>query len=161
MKQHSGGRKPYPFKHLKGTERGTDHEEAPVPEETLPEVPDDVELPDAVVKWFNRMTERLEAMNCASKSHTEMLVLLAKRLAEIDECDKNIVEHGYIYESTTDRGGYMLKGNPAVSQRSEAMRHAHSLLTEFGLSLSAVMKVKVPKKDKKSTWGSFGESESA
>lgn len=109
------------------------------------------------MEFFGRLTSRLEAMGCASASHTEMLALLSRRLAEIEVYDELITKHGEVYEATTEKGGYMLKANPAVAMRSESMRHAQSLLAEFGLSLASVSKVKKLKpSEKSSAWGKFG-----
>lgn len=73
-------------------------------------------------------------------------MLLAMRLAEIEECDSEIKEHGRVTIKIelidvpgpdgriTTKAQKVLKANPAVAQRSEAMRHTQSLLAEFGLS---------------------------
>ncbi len=148
------GRKTYPFKALKGTERKnqTNHE-APTPESAVPCAP--AHISARAAEWFGRITSRLEAMGCASASHTEMLALLARRLAEIEHYDELIEQHGAVYEVATKEGS-VLKGNPAVRMKSDAMRHAHSLLVEFGLSLAAISKVKVPEKKQDSAWKDFG-----
>src|SRR5688572_22617681 len=150
------GRKAIPFKKLLGTERkGRINTEAPTPEAATPNAPHG--LTPRAVEWFGRLTSRLEVMGCASASHTEMLALLSRRLAEVETCDELIAQHGEVYEATTDKGGFMLKANPAVAMRSEAMRHAQSLLAEFGLSLAAISKVKTLKSaPQQSTWGAFG-----
>lgn len=149
--------KPLPkaLKLLRGTNRpDRDNPEAPTPDAALPELP--VGTKPEVAAWFAVLRGRLEAIGCASASHTEMLIMAARRLAEVDECDIAIELYGAVYETRNQQGGLVIKSNPAVAQRSEAMRHAHALLAEFGLSLSSVNKVKVPQKTPKSGWSGFG-----
>jgi P27 family predicted phage terminase small subunit len=90
---------------------------------------------------FGRLVGRLDAQKLASSSHTEMLGLAAMRLAEVEELTEVIESEGVSYESTTVAGGTMIKARPEVAMRSEAARHAHALLVEFGQSPAAANKV--------------------
>jgi phage terminase small subunit len=129
--------------------------DAPTLEVAPPNAPEG--LPARTIEWFGRITARLQAINCASATNTEMLTLLASRLTEIEECDIDIKKFGRVYETRTVHGEVMIKGNPAVSQRSEAMRHAQALLAEFGLSLATIGKVRpVGPASIASGWKQFG-----
>jgi len=71
-----------------------------------------------------------------------MLAMLASRLEEIEICTIVIEDSGRVYASTTTlerKDGsvvekVMIRARPEVAMRNEAMRHAQSLLVEFGLS---------------------------
>jgi P27 family predicted phage terminase small subunit len=90
---------------------------------------------------FGRLVGRLDAQKLASSSHTEMLGLAAMRLAEVEECTEILEREGVSYETVTVSGGRMVKARPEVAMRSEAARHAHALLVEFGQSPAAANKV--------------------
>jgi P27 family predicted phage terminase small subunit len=142
------------LKLLKGTLRkDRENPEAPELEATLPNAP--AGLSPRATEWFGRITARLQAINCASSTNTEMLALLASRLTEIEECEVDIEKYGRVYETKTIHGERMVKGNPAVAQRSEAMRHTQSLLAEFGLSLATIGKIRPVSAGPKSSWSKF------
>jgi P27 family predicted phage terminase small subunit len=101
------------------------------------------------VEHFGVLRERIEGLSISSRTDTEMLALAAARMAEIEECDAIIKEHGRVIETVTDKAGNTaIRANPAVAQRNEAMRHLQSLLAEFGLTPAARSKIIAPKKDK-------------
>ena len=111
-------------------------------------------LPVEAREYFGVLKERLDGINLASRTYTEMLAMAAQRLAEIEHLNKIIFKEGQTYISTKlDKNGEpvvdMVKPHPAVAQRSEAMRHLQSLLSEFGLSPAAVGKVSVSDASKK------------
>ena len=89
----------------------------------------------------------LDEMGLASKSDAAMLTLMALRLEEVEITTALIEDSGRIYLSKVvrDEAGSIIaqqqKSHPAVAQRNEAMRHAHSLLGEFGLSPASRSKV--------------------
>jgi len=101
-------------------------------------------LPTEAGEYFGILKERLDALNLASKSHTEMLAMAAQRLAEIDYLNQQIREEGHSYKTTNTQGDVSYKPHPAVGQRNEAMRHLQALLAEFGLSPASVSKVTAP-----------------
>jgi len=111
-----------------------------------------VELSPRASFWYGIICGRLQAMGIASVVDSEALMLLAVRLAEIGECDGAIKKHGRVLvrlelielPDGRTRSQKVLKANPAVAQRSEAMRHSQSLLAEFGLSPAARAKVSAP-----------------
>ena len=93
---------------------------------------------------FDILLERVSKIEVASATDTEMLALAAKRLAEIWECDAIIQSMGRVIAV-----GEGWRNNPAVTQKNEAMRHLHSLLSEFGLSPAARQKVSTVTSSKK------------
>lgn len=143
------------LKVIKGTFRkGRENPDAPALDSAVPNAPEG--LPARTIEWFGRITARLQAINCASATNTEMLTLLASRLTEVEDCDRDIALYGRVYETRTRLGERMIKGNPAVSQRSEAMRHVQSLLAEFGLSLATIGKIRPLGSGPASSWSKFG-----
>jgi P27 family predicted phage terminase small subunit len=115
-----------------------------------------VSLPDApewlsarAAEIFEQLVSVISPMGIGSSSDAAMLALAASRLEEVEICTALIEDGGRTFVSnvTYDDEGRILsqqiKGHPAVAQRSEAMRHAQSLLAEFGLSPAARSKVSV------------------
>jgi hypothetical protein len=115
-----------------------------------------IELQPRASFWYGVIVGRIQGLGIASSVDSENVMLLAIRLAEVEECDKDISLNGrvlYVREVKTYRGAvvYDKEGkvietvkpvpNPAVSQRSEALRHCQSLLAEFGLSAATRAKV--------------------
>lgn len=103
--------------------------------------------------WYGVICGRIRSMGVGSSADSEMVMILAMRLAEIEECNADIAQYGNKTSkieliTVPDENGQMVtkaqrswKHNPAVAQRSEAMRHSQSLLAEFGLSPSSRGKV--------------------
>lgn len=113
-------------------------------------------LSDAANAHFDMLLARITTLGLNSSTYTEVLALAAERMEEIDECKEAIRLHGRVIESETDRGSNpILRANPAVTMKNEAMRHLQSLLAEFGLSPSSIGRVAVKKKetDKKQGFG--------
>lgn len=90
---------------------------------------------------FGQIATILERMGIASPDAVDMLWLLARRIVEIEELTVMIEDWGRTYETRTQAGGRMIRARPEVAMRNEAMRHAQSLLAEFGLSPASVSKV--------------------
>lgn len=111
----------------------------PKTDKDLPRAP--AYLTKRATEIFGRLVGRLDIQRLASSSHTEMLGLAAMRLAEVEECSEVIERDGSTYEAVTVSGSVMIKARPEVAMRSEAARHAHALLVEFGQSPSAANKV--------------------
>lgn len=155
------GRKQVPEKSkiIRGTFRNDRaNPEAPIPDPETPRSP--VWLSASAREYFGVLKERLDYMGLLSRTNTEMMALAAERLAEIGYLTRLIEENGPTYISRRyDKEGNVLsemaKTNPAVSQRSEAMRHLQSLLAEFGLSPASVGKTRVTDGRKKKQTG-FG-----
>lgn len=146
----AAGRKKTPD-HLKVV-AGTDRPDrmnpnAPKAAAALPDAPE--WLSARAAELFEQLVAVIGPMGIGSSSDAAMLALVASRLEEVEICTALIEDGGRTFVSnvTYDDEGRILsqqiKGHPAVAQRSEAMRHAQSLLAEFGLSPAARSKVSV------------------
>lgn len=134
-------RKPTAQKKLEGTmrpDRANPNEPAPAP--VRPQSPE--ALSGSERAYFDLIVARLAAEKRASSSHTETIALLAQRFVEIDDTTLIIQRDGRIYESVNeDTGTVMIRAHPACALKSEAMRHAQSLLSELGLTPASLSKV--------------------
>lgn len=106
-----------------------------------PKAPEDVPRPAVDLDsrsafWYGILVSRIQSLNVGSSADSEDVMLCAKLLADIEDCEAKIAAWGRVYEANG-----ILKSNPAVGQRSEAMRHIQSLLSEFGLSPASRAKV--------------------
>lgn len=133
-------------------DRQNKNEPRPAPD--LPTAPFCPVLPRCSV-LFGMIVGWLQRMGLASSSDTVAISLLAMRLEEIEQCAENIQANGSAYAKielievpvpdnpgkTAVKAQEVWKSNPAVAQRAEAMRHAQSLISEFGLSPAARAKV--------------------
>ena len=121
-------------------------------------------------EWFGILRARLESMGMASAADTENLMIAALRLEEIELRDADIRENGAVYlkiemlripalddNPATVKPQKVWKSNPAVAQRSEAMRHLQALLADFGLSPASRGKVSAQPKPKKNSWADFAK----
>lgn len=146
------GRKviPIEIKKAKGTYQRCREKEVPKPSEKKPVPPSWLNKRARAI--FRHMTNRLDELNLASRSHTEAIGLLACRMEEVERFDKMLNdagENGYVYETTNSYGDRILKDHPAVKLREKAARHVHALLVEFGLTPASAQKVGKPKSSKK------------
>lgn len=106
-------------------------------------------LSDRAAEIFDELKAIVDRMQIASADDVAMLAMLASRLEEIEVCTAVIEDAGRVYISSTTtnkRDGEtvtkeMVRARPEVAMRNEAMRHAQSLLAEFGLSPAARSKV--------------------
>lgn len=105
-----------------------------------------VGLSEAAQMHFETLRNRVAVLGLDSATYSEAMTLAAMRMAEIDECTAAIHEHGAVVLAPTTTGGELLRPNPAVAMRNEAMRHLQSLLAEFGLTPSSIGRVGAKKK---------------
>lgn len=157
------GRKRTPD-HLKvvaGTDRPDRmNPDAPKPAASIPEAPDWLSARGAEI--FDQLVAIVGAMGIGSSSDAAMLALASSRLEEVEICTAMIEDGGRTFVSNftyDDQGrvaSQQIKGHPAVAQRSEAMRHAQSLLSEFGLSPAARSKVSVNTPDEQNPFAALG-----
>ncbi|NTI22388.1 phage terminase small subunit P27 family [Rhizobium rhizogenes] len=142
-----GGSRPLPtaLKQLKGTHQSCrDADDTPpanIPS-YMPAPPEYLNLRSAEI--FRNLTMHLVGMKVLNVEDIPMLGLLASRLQEVEEHTWTIESEGYSY--LTDKG--LWKARPEVAMRNEAMRHAQSLLIEFGLSPAARSRVSAQLGDK-------------
>ena len=168
-------RKPTHMHLIQGTARPCRiNKSEPVPSPEPPRAA--IELRPKSSFWFGIVVGRLQGIGIASSTHSENVMLLAMRLAEVEECDADIAVNGRIFlvrEVKTYRGQvvYDKEGkpvetvkpvpNPAITERAEASRHAQSLLAEFGLSPASSGKVSAPggkRKAEPTSWQAIANS---
>ena len=89
---------------------------------------------------FAQISATLLGMGIASPDDMHALALLSARLEEVEQLTAIIEDTGRTYISNG-----LVKARPEVAMRAEAMRHAQSLLAEFGLTPSARSKVSAGK----------------
>lgn len=148
----SGGRprKPTRLKIVAGTaQKCRTNPAEPLPASDLPTAPEWLSVRASEI--FMDIVKIIDGMRIASASDTAVLALAASRLEEVEICTATIEDGGRFFTSSLayDEAGRVIaqqiKGHPAVAQRSEAMRHAQTLLTEFGLSPASRSKVSANK----------------
>lgn len=142
-----GGSRPLPtvLKQLKGTHqscRDADHSPPANRPTYLPSPPDWLNFRAAEI--FRQLAGHLTAMKILNVEDVQMLALLASRLHEVEEHTFTIESFGFTYLNSKG----MWKARPEVAMRNEAMRHAQSLLIEFGLSPAARSRVSATLGDK-------------
>lgn len=121
--------------------------DAPVAASGLPVPPEWLSARAAEI--FAGLVSVLDEMGIASASDTAALAMAASRLEEVEICTAIVEDGGRTFLSSIeydDQGRVVkqqIRGHPAVAQRSEAMRHAQSLLVDFGLTPAARAKVSV------------------
>lgn len=116
-------------------------------------------LSERSAEIFDKLSAVLHGMGIASPDDSEMLALAASRLEEIEICTAVIEDSGRTYEKRGEDGSLqMIRSRPEVGQRNEAMRHAQSLLAEFGLSPAARSKVSAGKKENENPFAALDKA---
>lgn len=136
-----GGSRPLPtaLKQLKGTHqscRDADNSPASNVPAYIPAAPEYLNY--RASELFRQLAVSMIGMKILNVEDVPMLSLLASRLAEVEEHTFTIESEGYTYFHPKTR---LWKSRPEVGMRNEAMRHAQSLLIEFGLSPAARSRV--------------------
>lgn len=143
------GRKSIPdhIKLVKGTaKKHRMNADAPAPNAGIAAPPE--WLSDRAIEIFYRLSAILSGMGVASPDDEAALAILASRMEEIELCSTFIEGNGRTYERRDESGTLiMVRARPEVGMRSEAMRHAQSLLSEFGLTPAARSKVSAAQSD--------------
>jgi P27 family predicted phage terminase small subunit len=135
-----GGSRPLPtaLKMLKGTHQSCrDAPGAPPANVPTQMLAPPLWLNYRAAEIFRQLAVHLTGMKILNVEDVAMLALLASRLEEVEDLTELIESEGRVY--TSDKG--LLKARPEVGMRNEAMRHAQSLLIEFGLSPAARSRV--------------------
>lgn len=102
-------------------------------------------LSERASELFSQFSTVLLGMGIASPDDWAALALLASRMEEIEICTASIEDGGRVYTTTATSGDKLLRAHPCVAMRNEAMRHAQSLLAEFGLTPATRAKVSAGK----------------
>lgn len=82
--------------------------------------------------------------------------MLASRLEEIERLTAVIEDLGHTYTTTATSGDKLVRGRPEVGMRNEAMRHAQSLLSEFGLGPASRSKVSATPEREENPFAALG-----
>lgn len=136
------GRKRTPdhLKLVKGTaQKCRMNPNAPVPNAGTASAPN--WLSERATEIFDQVSATLLGMGVASPDDMHALSLAASRIEEVEILTAVIEDAGRTYQ--TEAG--LWKARPEVAMRNEAMRHAQSLLAEFGLTPAARSKVSAGK----------------
>ena len=135
------GRKTIPIgiKKVKGTLKKHRVKNVPDPSDKKPTPP--AWLNKRAKQIFWHMLTRLDDIGLASATHTEALATLCSRMEEVERFDKVLNDEGYYYDAKNSLGFEVKKEHPAAKLREKAIRHVHSLLTEFGLTPASIQKV--------------------
>lgn len=121
-----------PHRHDKSKEQGSDIDTCMIPPEHLSERAREI---------FNGLYQKLLDINGANTNYTDMLGLAAVTLEEVELLTKSIDKNGCSYMIVNAAGEELLKANPEVKLRADAIRRSQQLLNEFGLSGSSSMKL--------------------
>ena len=113
-------------------------------------------LSKRAAELFNQLASIIGEMGIDSVSDVSMLAMLSSRLEEIEICTATIEDLGRTYSTVSQTGAVMYRSRPEVAQRNEALRHAQSLLVEFGLSPAARSKVSVSNPDEQNPFAALG-----
>lgn len=150
------GRKPKPdhLKVLSGTaQKCRMNPDAPAANVGTAEAP--AWLSSRAAEIFDQITATLLGMGIASPDDQAALAMLASRLEEVELMTAAIEDGGRVYETVGQGGATMIRARPEVGMRNEAMRHAQSLLSEFGLTPAARSKVSAGKPAEENPFGAL------
>lgn len=139
-------RKPTHLKVVSGTARKdrTNGDEPAAPK-GAPDAP--LWLSDRATEIFHGLCSTIDGMGYLSTADQAVIAMAASRLEEVEICTARVEDEGRTYDTSNAAGERMIRPNPMVAQRSEAMRHAHALLSEMGLTPAARSKVSAGKKN--------------
>lgn len=133
-------RKPTALKKISGTlQKCRTNANEPQPIVALPAPPEHLSARGADI--FREHAALVAQMGVVSLGDGTALALLAARLEEVEVYSAVIEDLGHVQATKTQRGETVIRARPEVAMRSDAMRHAQSLLTEFGLTPAARSKV--------------------
>lgn len=121
----------------------------PVLDITAPQPPDWLEM-EAKVHW-PKIVELLVNARVMSDQHASALVLLVNSLGRYIAAESDVTQHGAWF--TDPRKGP--KVHPAWTVRCKALEHVHKLLVEFGMTPSALSRVRVVPEKAKAGDGKF------
>lgn len=144
----SGGRRPGAGrkptdpekKRLQGTDRKDRGGEAPPPMVPGAMVAPSYLSSDLGQLLFGSIVKILEQQGRASPHYTDVVALLAQRLEQIQRWQAVLECEGDTYQAKTQHG-FMIRKRPEVQMLSDAMRHAHSLLSELMITPATALRL--------------------
>ena len=138
-------RKPSHLKVVSGTaQKCRMNPEEPKAPSDAPDAP--IWLSERAAEIFSALCSTILGMGYLSSADQAVIAMAASRLEEVEIATARVEDEGRTYQTTNAQGEKMIRPNPMVAQRSEAMRHAHALLSELGLTPAARSKVSSGKK---------------
>ena len=140
-------RKPTHLRAIEGNPshaRPINHDE-PMPEKGHKPAPD--YFTERAVKWYNELIADLEKIGVMTKVDSRAAEMLIVAYEEYRLLSEQIEKEGFTYWAQSATGGELLKGNPAVNQRSNAWNRIRGMLQEFGLTPASRSKVAATKVD--------------
>lgn len=149
---------PQAVKQLQGTHRPSRDAENSLPASNLAPIqaPFIIAHSDRAQEVYFQLIQHCSNMKIISMEDDFILGTLALRIHEIEECNEELAEHGgSTYKTTNKEGDAMYRTHPASTRRSEALRHAQSLLVECGLTPVARAKVSANKEQPDNPFGVF------
>lgn len=113
-------------------------------------------LPSGAEKYFEHFKMRMVELGLDSPSYADVLGLAALRRYQMDELLTEIgISGGYVIDDMNSKGIEIKKAHPAAILLNDVMRHYHSLLSELGLTPSAIQKVSAKGKKQDNPFGAF------
>ncbi len=110
--------------------------------------PGDMALPESIKSrfgsissHFDTITEMAKNIGVYSPDYSMAASLAAMRMQEIERYSEIIEREGVVFITKGFNGQEQKRPHPLLSARSDAMRHLHSLLVEFGLTPTGIQKV--------------------
>lgn len=148
-------RKPDHLKVVAGTDqRCRVNDAAPAAPKSLPQPSD--WLSTRATEIFHGLVATLDEMGIASSADTAVIAMAASRLEEVEITTALVEDNGRTYTTVNESGAEMVRARPEVAQRSDAMKHAQSLLGEMGLTPAARSKVSVTKRNEENPFKALG-----
>lgn len=109
-------------------------------------------LPEDCKQHFQSLSSALEELGLNSSTYGVLVSIASIRLGEISEINDLLKN-----DSLVNEGANFPRSNPLVKQRAEALRHLQSLLSEFGLTPTALSRIVANRAGSKGLGGGFGE----
>lgn len=136
-----GGRKRLPdkTKDLKGTLRKDRQQQAPGPDGQRPAVPGSIS--PRAQQLMDRLMDAASELDYIDSHHPDIYLLLALRLEQVESNYDFLRKNGSTYTSESRYGGTTIKLRPQARLYSEALKHAHQLLIEVGMTPSAMSRI--------------------
>ena len=130
------------LKALRGTDRSDRDDAAPAPIVEGALVPP-IHLSDVAQLHFGTIAKILTEQGRASPHYSEIVALLALRLEQVQRYQAALEVEGDTYESRT-ANGVIVRKRPEVQMLSDAMRHAHGLMSELMITPAAALRLGDP-----------------
>jgi P27 family predicted phage terminase small subunit len=148
-------RKPDHLKVVSGTDqRCRMNDAAPTAPTGLPVAPEMLTKRGAEI--FDGLVAILDEMGIASLADAAVITLCASRLEEVEITTALVEDNGRTYQTVSENGSIMYRSRPEVQQRSDAMKHSQSLLSDLGLTPAARSRVSVSKKPEGNPFKALG-----